>query len=76
MPNKWENVEILTKIINFILAINCIDVIDTYGYSIELFQLQLKLYFKASDVYVYDVKVYVINWSRCYFILLKVLNLV
>ncbi len=61
MPNKWENVEVLTKIINFILAINCIDVIDficvivTYGYSIELFQLQLKLYFKATDVYVYDV---------------------
>jgi hypothetical protein len=82
MPNKWENVEVLTKIINFILAINCIDVIDficvidTYGYSIELFQLQLKLYFKASDVYVYDVEVHVINWSRCYFILLKVLNLV
>ncbi len=43
MPNKRENVEVLTKIINFILAINCIDVIDfigvidTYGYSIELF---------------------------------------
>ncbi len=61
MHNKWENVEVLTKIINFILAINSIDVIDficvidTYGYSIELFQLQLKLYFKASDVYVYDV---------------------